>query len=74
MTQRRHKPIATPRREASGAPKKKQYGETRDATTLRHGIDAAKTTDNDSLNQFRSEEVFPRPRNLSIDFVLDMTP
>ena len=31
-------------------------------------------TDNYSKNNFRSEEVFPRPRNLSIDFVPDLTP
>ena len=67
MTQRRHKPIAMPRR--------KQYDETGDAAaTRRHGTDDTKTTDNDSKNNFRSEEVFPRPRNLSIDFVPDLTP
>ena len=33
---------------------RKQYDETRDATTRRHGIDATKTTDNDSKNNFRS--------------------
>ena len=73
MTQRRHKPITTPQRKANGA-RRKQYDETRDATTRRHGTDATKTTDNGSKNNFRSEEVFPRPRNLSIDFVPDLTP
>ena len=34
----------------------KQYDESRDATTGRHGNDATKTTDNDSKNNFRSEE------------------
>ena len=33
---------------------REQYDETRDATTRRHGIDATKTTDNDSKNNFRS--------------------
>ena len=55
-------------------PPKKQYDETRDATTRRNGIDATKTTDNGSKNSFRSEEVFPRARNVSIDFVPDLTP
>ena len=57
---------------ASGAPKK----------TLRknEGCDDSKTwkqrhetTDNVLKNNFSSVEVFPRPRNLSIDFVPDLT-
>ena len=41
---------------------------------IRHGTDATQTTDNYSKNNFRSKEVFPRPRNLSIYFVPDLTP
>ena len=40
----------------------------RDATTRGHGTDATKTTDNDSKNTFRSEEMFPRPRNSAYRF------
>ena len=73
MTQRRHKPIATPWRKASGAPKKTvQWNEECDDS--KHGTDITKRTDNDSKNNFQSEEVFPRPRNVSIDFVPNLTP
>ena len=59
ITQRRH----TPRHEEKPAvPRRKQYDETRDGTTGRHGTNATKTTDNDSKNNFRSEEVFPEYR------------
>ena len=54
-----------------------KYDETRDTTTRRHGTDATKATDNYSKNNFRTEEVqevFARRRNLSIDFVPDLTP
>ena len=40
-------------------------GRPDDTKTLAHS---------DAKDNFRSEEVFPRPRNLSIDFVPDMTP
>ena len=62
------------RKKIRAVPRRIRYDETRDATTRRHGTDATKTTDNDSKNNFRSEEVFLRPRNLSIDFVPDLTP
>ena len=41
-----------------------------DATTRGHGTDATKTTDNESKNNFRSEEMFPRLRNSEYRFCL----
>ena len=42
----------TPRRQQTMT-RRKQYDETRDATTRRHGTDATKTTDNDSKTTVR---------------------
>ena len=50
---------------------------TKDTTTRRHGTDATKIIDNNQItrrNNFRSEEVFPRPWNVAIDYVPDVTP
>ena len=49
----------------------------KDSTTRRHGTDATKIIDNNQItrrNNFRSEEVFPRPWNVAIDYVPDVTP
>ena len=67
VTQRQNKPIATPRgkgydeRKISrhevrpAVPRRKEYDETKE------GRDASKTTDNNSKNSCRSEEVFTWP-------------
>ena len=50
---------------------------TKDTKTRRHGTDATKIIDNNQItrrNNFRSEEVFPRPWNVAIDYVPDVTP
>ena len=50
---------------------------TKDTKTRRHGTDATKIIDNNQItrrNNFRSEEVFPRPWNVAIYYVPDVTP
>ena len=50
---------------------------TKDTKTRRHGTDVTNIIDNNQItrrNNFRSEEVFPRPWNVAIDYVPDVTP
>ena len=74
MTQRRNKPIATPRGKGCNERKISRHEErpavpeenstmkrTRGTTTRRHETYATKTTDNNLKNNFRSEEVFAGP-------------
>ena len=75
MTQRRNKPIATPRgkgynerkisrhKERPAVPQREQYDETNEghATTRRHGTYTTKTKDSKMKENFRSEEVFAGP-------------
>ena len=78
---RKHKNDATTTQVHSYATKKSQWCLKENSTMKRRmrrlgdmESTPRSTTDNDWKNNFRSEEVFPRPRNLSMDFVLYLTP